>query len=209
MKRFICFAGILCAMTAAFSGCSKDGFNYGEIKVSPDAIIGTYRAFYNTYVHTDASGNVIDEGHYDNNPGWPGSYEVFYDFTVDGKIVGYTRYNLTKESEEYFWYLRQSDEQISKNVLNVNVEERMVETNLWRSEMLRMIIYSSDENEVQLWLWRENRDHSDGRYDVYKLIKVTDAGTIASLKKNPMEDTEENRDAVHSEIFKLLWPWRD
>lgn len=202
MKRFIGFAGILCAMTAAFAGCSKDGFNYGEIKISPDAIIGTYLSEHNTCVHTDASGNVIDESAYENNPGWPGSYDVFYDFTGDGKIVGYTCYSLTVGSKDYFWYLRQSDEQISKNVLKADVEGRIVETNLWGSEALRLTIYASDENEIQLWL--ENPDYGERWYDVYTLTKVTDAGTIASLKENPMEDTEENRNAVNSEIRKLL-----
>lgn len=202
MKRFLCFAGICCAMMATFAGCSKDGFKYGNISLSPDAITGMYRAEHNTCVQTDASGDVVKESSYENSPAWPGSYTVFYEFLENGKIVGYTRYLFKDNGTERCWYLRQTEEQSAKNVLNGDAQKRSVETNLWGSEVSRMIIYSSDENEVQLWL--ENPSIGKRWYDAYKLTKVTDAATIASLKENPMADTEENRDAVMSEIEKLL-----
>lgn len=202
MKRIICFAGICCAMMAVFAGCSKGGIRYGNISLEPDEITGMYMASHNTCVQTDASGKVIDKGSYENSPAWPGDYTVFYEFLGNGKIVGYTRYGFESRSAEQCWYLRQTDEQSAKNVLSADVHKRTVDTNLWGSEMNRMRLYSSDENEVQLWL--ENPSIGRRWYDVYRLTKVTDAAAIASLKENPMADTEENRKAVMSEIEKLL-----
>ncbi len=203
MKSFFRFAGVCCAMVAAFAGCSKnDGFKYGEISVSPSAVSGMYSADHNVMIHTDASGNVTDEHQYEDNPGWMGSVTAFYEFAGDGKIVGYTRYRFTGDSEEQCWYLKQTDEQISKNVLKADVGKRIAETNLWNQTLLKMTIYSSDENEIVLWL--ENKEAGERWYDAYTLTKVTDAAAIASLKENPKADTEENRSAVLSEIKNLL-----
>lgn len=193
---------VLCAILWVFSGCAKDSFRYGDISLSPDAISGMYCAAHRTCVQADASGKVAAEEMYENNPGWPGSYTVFYEFFGNGKIVGYTRYLFSGESKEQCWYLRQTDEQISRNFFNVNVEKRLVETNLWEQKTLTLKLYSSGENEVQMWL--ENPTLGERWYYVYKLTKVTDASTIASLKENPMADTQENRISVMSEIQKLL-----
>ncbi len=139
-------------MMIVFAGCSKDGFKYGNISLSPDSITGMYRAEHNACVQTDASGDVVKESPYENSPAWPGSYTVFYEFLENGKIVGYTRYLFEDNGTERRWYLRQTDELSAKNVLNGDAQKRSVETNLWGSEVSRMIIYSSDEKEVQLWL---------------------------------------------------------
>lgn len=188
-------------MLTAFAVCLVGCMKWGEIDSDLNGINGIYAAAHFTCVQTNASGKIINEERYLNNPGWPGSYRVYYDFSSDGKIRGYYCYSYWTKDGDLYWSLRQTDEQCSGNYFISNGHKRIVETNLWNSEYKRMTVYCSDDEEIQLWL--ENPSLGKRWYDVYKLSRLTNLDVLRSLRE-AKEDNQENRGAIDDEINRLM-----
>lgn len=196
MKKLFLAAAVL--MQLSVMSCDKS--QYGDVTISSDELHGFY-ALQNpkeTY-RLESDGTLTGCGRYEDNPGWPGSLEFYYEFG-DGLLVQYSVYSY--ESEKVY-VLKQEDSAASSNRFSFDAGSRSVDTNLSCFGTGELILYSAGMDKIEILCaagWHE--DDGTALYRLYVMKPVTDRSEIAMLQSN-LPDTDENRTKILDEFMSM------
>lgn len=196
MKKLLLAAAVL--MQLAVTSCEK--MQYGDVTISSDDLHGFYALQSPAVTYRlESDGTLSECGKSEDNPGWPGSLDLYYEFG-DRLLVQYSVYSYKSEK---VYVLRQEDSAASSNRFSYDAGSRSVDTNLSGFGTGELILYSAVPDKLEI-LCDAGRREDDGTvlYRLYVMKPVTDQSEITMLQSN-IPDTEENRTRILDEFMSM------